>query len=55
MTKRCNEWRWVEDDFGNAWGRCVLPDCDLQVVRPGKVQCNNACESLPLDSRWPDD
>lgn len=28
----------VEDGFGGAWTPCK-PDCDLHVVRPGKVQC----------------
>lgn len=31
----------VEDGFGNCWPKCPLPDCDLHVVRPGKVQCTN--------------
>lgn len=31
----------IEDGFGNTWARCQLPDCDLHVVRPGKVQCSN--------------
>lgn len=34
----------IEDGFGNAWS-AVCPDCggDLEVVRPGKVQCSRAC------------
>lgn len=35
--------RIVEDGFGGAWAKCDRPDCDLYVVRPGKVQCS--CES----------
>lgn len=31
----------VKDDHGSTWEKCS-PTCDLQVVRPGKVQCN--CE-----------
>lgn len=30
----------IEDGFGGCWVKCDHPDCDLQVVRPGKVQCN---------------
>lgn len=31
----------IEDGFGGAWSKCLLGDeCSLQVVRPGKVQCN---------------
>lgn len=33
----------VEDGFGGVWQRCNRPGgCGLQVVRPGKAQCN--CE-----------
>lgn len=35
----------VEDGFGGTWVKCS-PTCDLQVVRPGKVQCS--CEEPPL-------
>ena len=54
MTDPGNTPREVDDGFGNVWMCCVLPDCDLEVVRPGKVQCSNRCESIPLDERWPD-
>lgn len=30
----------VEDGFGGVWLRCHYSDCDLSVVRPGKVQCS---------------
>lgn len=30
---------YVEDGFGSGWEKCH-EDCGLQVVRPGKVQCN---------------
>lgn len=33
----------IEDGFGGAWIKCS-PTCDLQVVRPGKVQCSCAGE-----------
>lgn len=32
----------VSDGFGNEWLRCERSDCDLSVVRPGRVQCK--CE-----------
>lgn len=31
--------REIDDGFGNCWRLCSRDDCDLQVVRPGKVQC----------------
>lgn len=39
----------VEDGMGSTWHRCG-PGCDLDVVRPGKVQCNESayhCSELP--------
>lgn len=35
----------VDDGFGNRWARCG-PDCDLQVVRPGSVQCRCAAPTV---------
>lgn len=32
--------RMLDDGFGNSWQKCARPDCDLHVVRPGKVQCS---------------
>lgn len=32
----------VDDGFGNVWMKCDRSYCDLQVVRPGKVQCNGS-------------
>jgi hypothetical protein len=29
----------IADGFGNEWLKCG-PDCDMEVVRPGKVQCS---------------
>jgi len=29
----------IDDGFGNVWVLCK-PDCRLEVVRPGKVQCD---------------
>lgn len=40
----------VDDGFGNACRRCG-PDCDLQVVRPGRFQCNCADDDCP-DASW---
>lgn len=31
--------REVDDGFGNVWLLCGREDCDLDIVRPGKVQC----------------
>jgi hypothetical protein len=28
------------DGFGNYWLLCDRKDCALEIVRPGKVQCN---------------
>jgi hypothetical protein len=30
---------YIEDGFGSRWPLCG-PYCDLHVVRPGKVQCD---------------
>ena len=32
----------VADGYGNEWPKCSRPYCALEVVRPGKVQCD--CE-----------
>lgn len=29
----------VCDGFGSVWPKCKKPNCGLNVVRPGKVQC----------------
>lgn len=29
----------LDDGFGNQWHKCEKPDCGLEIVRPGKVQC----------------
>ena len=36
-----SEYGEIDDGFGSTWLRCK-PDCQLEVVRPGKVQCE--CE-----------
>jgi len=33
----------IEDGFGNSWPLCKR-DCALEIVRPGKVQCD-LCDS----------
>ena len=32
----------VDPITGDEWDLCERPDCDLEIVRPGKVQCR--CE-----------
>ena len=34
----------LEDGFGSFWRTCNDERCDLQVVRPGKVQCSDYCQ-----------
>lgn len=29
----------LDDGFGNEWPLCGRPNCGLEIVRPGKVQC----------------
>lgn len=43
----------IEDGFGGVWATCG-PGCDLQVVRPGKVQCNRKSAACP-DASQDDD
>ena len=31
--------RVLDDGFGNTWTTCEHDDCGLEIVRPGKVQC----------------
>lgn len=33
----------LDDGFGNVWQKCG-PECELEIVRPGKVQCNRCDE-----------
>jgi hypothetical protein len=40
--------RSIEDGFGNVWELCGRPDCELEVVRPGKVQCWCDIEDGPI-------
>lgn len=35
----------VSDGY-TEWEKCSRIDCDLQVVRPGKVQCRGEYDSL---------
>lgn len=35
--------RVLDDGFGNVWEKCEKPDCALEIVRPGKVQCDHDC------------
>jgi hypothetical protein len=29
----------LDDGFGNVWFKCSDRECGLEIVRPGKVQC----------------
>ena len=44
----------VDDGFGNIWERCMRPDCDLDVVRPGKVQCSGDTDAIGCPRGTPD-
>ena len=33
----------VSDGHGSTWRKCSHSSCDLQVVRPGRVQCSGYC------------
>lgn len=33
----------LDDGFGNSWRKCNKKNCALEIVRPGKVQCE-ICE-----------
>jgi len=35
-----NKKREISDGFGSSWLKCHREDCGLEIVRPGKVQCN---------------
>lgn len=37
-TDESDESDFLDDGFGNRWEKCG-PDCCLEIVRPGKVQC----------------
>ena len=41
--------RTVDDGFGETF-MCARIDCDLEVVRPGKVQCRGEYDSLGCPS-----
>lgn len=36
----------IEDGFGNGWNKCLRRDCSLQIVRPGKVQCDGEYDGI---------
>lgn len=42
MSKR----KTIEDGFGSSCTTCPHPLCDLQVVRPGKFQCDDWCDHV---------
>ena len=41
--------RVLDDGFGNVWTKCHEPECGLEIVRPGKAQCER-CMARPLPS-----
>lgn len=41
-----DSWPVVEDGWGNQWPVCGHNECDLEIVRPGKVQCSGHCNDL---------
>lgn len=43
-----NDYGQIDDGFGSVWPRCK-PDCQLEIVRPGKVQCECDDEGSPED------
>jgi hypothetical protein len=50
MTETPNEKEFLDDGFGNRWQKCG-PDCCLEIVRPGKVQCST--EDCPFRTETP--
>lgn len=43
--KYINDDHQLADGFGNCWVKCDLKSkCELEIVRPGKVQCNRCDE-----------
>lgn len=44
MTQEATDFGVLDDGFGNAWLLCSK-DCELQIVRPGKAQCDK-CDRL---------
>ena len=40
---------YLDDGFGNCWLVCHDVRCDLQIVRPGKVQCSNYCMDSDIE------
>ncbi len=41
----------IDDGFGNEWPLCDKTDCRLQVVRPGKVECQRCDKWTEQDER----
>lgn len=44
--------RTIEDGFGSCWELCDRQDCGLQVVRPGKAQCDCNYDEDPQHYDW---
>jgi hypothetical protein len=43
--------RCIDDGFGNEWPLCYKLDCQLHVVRPGKVECQQCDNWTQQDER----
>lgn len=40
--------KYIDDGFGNVWNKiCHNCGAELEVVRPGKVQCSEGCKQKP--------
>lgn len=45
----------IRDGFGNTWTTCG-PGCQLEIVRPGKTQCNRPdCQQEGVTESWEGD
>jgi hypothetical protein len=45
----------VDDGYGNRWQKCLLGSkCSLQIVRPGKVQCDSYQVDGEFGPEWVD-
>lgn len=49
---KATEVNTIQDGFGNQWAKCGHLKCDLQIVRPGKVQCSGFCEGATFASSF---
>jgi hypothetical protein len=47
-----NEWQVVDDEDMINFHLCADCGAKLQIVRPGKYQCPNSCESKDVPHTW---